>query len=79
MVAAFFATGFFGFWLAVVCALVLIVLGRHVVKKFPDRLDPERNAKRYTRPAGVLVLLVVLGVIALIVGLIGGGVALLAT
>lgn len=79
MAEAFVALAFFGFFLAVTAAIVLVIIGRHVVKKFPDRLDPERNAKRYTRPAGVLVLIVVISVIVLIVGLIGAGVTLLIT
>ncbi len=79
MIEIFGSAALLGFSLALTCALVLIALGRHVVKKFPDRLDPERSAKRYTRPAGFLVMAVVLGVVLLLVGLVGLGVTLIFT
>lgn len=79
MLEVFGSAALFGFFLALTMALALFALGRRVVKKYPDRLDPERSAKRYTRPAGVLVLLVVLGVGLLIVGLLGLGVTLIFT
>lgn len=79
MIEIFGAAALFGFFLALVAACALTALGVRVVKKYPDRLDPERSAKRYTRPAGVLVMLVVLGVLMLVVGLIGLGLTLIAT
>lgn len=79
MSAIFGAVALYGFFLALIAGCVLLALGLHVVKRHPANYDPARNARRYTRPALVLVILIALGVLGVIVGLIGAGIAILTT
>lgn len=77
MAETFGAVALLGFFLALIAGCILLALGIHVTKKHPGQYDPARNAKRYTRPALVLVILIALGVAAVVIGLIGAGIALL--
>lgn len=79
MSAIFGSLALYGFFLALVAGAALLTLGLHVVKRHPASYDPARNARRYTRPALVLVILIALGVLGVIVGLIGAGIAILTT
>ena len=79
MSAVFGSIALGGFVVAVLAGLALLALGLHVVKRHPANYDPARNAKRYTRPALVLVVVIALAVISIIVGIIGAGVAILTT
>lgn len=77
MAGTFGVVAFLGLMLAIFAAVVLLIVGLIVTRKHPAKYDPARNAKRYTRPALVCVILIALGVLAFIVGLIGAGIALL--
>lgn len=51
-------------------AVVLLSIGNHVVKRYPDVDDARRNRKRYTVPAGIGALVALLaGIGAVGVGL----------
>lgn len=47
-------------------------IGLYVVKRFPDRNDPDRARKRYTVPAGIGALLGVVGCFGMAAAAIGG-------
>lgn len=55
------------------CIITVLLIGLHVVKKYPDTLDHRRNLKRYTYPAAWATLIAVL----IFIGLIGFGLAAL--
>lgn len=40
--------------LCVGCFVALGAIGFYVVKHYPNKLDPARNARRFTLPAGIL-------------------------
>lgn len=63
-----------GFGLALVALIAIIALGLYVVRRHPGEYDPARNAPRFTRPALVFVLLIVLGTLAVAVGLVGAAI-----
>lgn len=75
MAAIFAIIAGLGFGLGLVAALALLALGLFVTRRHPAEYDPARNAPRFVRPAGVLVALIALGVLAFIVGLIGAAIA----
>lgn len=68
-----------GFMLAASSALALLLLGLVVVKRHPAAYDPARKAKRFTLPAGALVILTALGCALFAVGLIAAGILALTT
>lgn len=71
MTGAFSAVVLAGLAAIILAGVVLFSVGFHVVKKYPDRNDPDRDRARYTRPAAYSVGVILGGVIAVIVGSVG--------
>lgn len=69
-----FALAFILLLIATVSLAIMASIAGHVVRKYPDPRDPDRSAKRYTRPAAIL-LFVGIGtlfgaIVAAIVGIV---------
>lgn len=77
MAGAFALAALVAFAIMVVAGLSLVTLGIYVTRRHPATYDPARNAKRYTRPAGVLLIITLLASGGTAFGLIAAGIALL--